>query len=118
MSKKRLRASTWSRSLSSTGRPTMNDRSQPSLRYPAAALNELASTLLARAGVRADIGSDVADVLVGGDLMGHTTHGLALLPGYLGEIERGAMAKSGAPSIVTARPAAQAWDCARSTSRA
>ena len=35
--------------------------------------------LLARAGVRDDIARDVAGILVDGDLMGHTTHGLALL---------------------------------------
>jgi L-lactate dehydrogenase len=91
----------------------MNERSPPSLRYPAAALVELASTLLVRTGVRGDIAHDVADVLVTGDLLGHTTHGLAQLPGYLGELDSGGMVKSGAPSIVTARPAAQTWDGGR-----
>jgi L-lactate dehydrogenase len=91
----------------------MNDRTATPLRYPAAALVELATTLLVRTGVRADIAHDVADVLVTGDLLGHTTHGLAQLPGYLGDLERGAMAKSGAPAIVTARPAAQTWDGGR-----
>lgn len=91
----------------------MNDRSNASLRYPAAALVELANTLLIRIGVRADIAHDVADVLVAGDLLGHTTHGLAQLAGYLGEIDKGAMAKTGAPAIVTARPAAQTWDGGR-----
>jgi L-lactate dehydrogenase len=90
----------------------MNDRSVP-LRYPCAALVELANTLLVRIGMRADIAHDVADILVIGDLMGHTTHGLAQLPGYLTELDTGAMAKSGAPSIVTARPAAQTWDGGR-----
>lgn len=91
----------------------MNDRSGSPLRYPAAALVELANTLLVRIGVRNDIARDVADVLVAGDLMGHTTHGLAQLPGYLTELDTGAMTKSGAPSIVTARPAAQTWDGGR-----
>jgi L-lactate dehydrogenase len=91
----------------------MNDHSQASLRYPAAALVELATTLLVRIGVRSDIAHDVADILVTGDLLGHTTHGLAQLPDYLGQLEKGAMAKSGAPSIVTARPAAQTWDGGR-----
>jgi len=91
----------------------MNDRTASTFRYPAAALVELATSLLVRLGVRADIAHDVADVLVAGDLLGHTTHGLAQLPGYLGELERGTMAKSGAPAIVTARQAAQTWDGAR-----
>ena len=53
---------------------------------------------------------DVATVLVDGDLMGHTTHGLALVPGYLAELEKGAMAKDGVPDVVAAHPAAQTWD--------
>jgi LDH2 family malate/lactate/ureidoglycolate dehydrogenase len=82
-------------------------------RYAIDALTAFARTLLLRAGVRADIAQDVADVLVGGDLLGHTTHGLALLAGYLGELEKGAMAKDGAPKIVNERAAAQTWDGGR-----
>ena len=60
--------------------------------------------------MQADIARDVADVLVEGDLLGHTTHGLALLAPYLGEIEKGGMTRTGAPEIQNARPAAQLWD--------
>jgi L-lactate dehydrogenase len=76
----------------------------------AAELFGLAHALLARAGDRDDIARDVAAVLVEGDLLGHTTHGLALLPGYLGELEKGSMAKSGEAKVINSRPAAQAWD--------
>src|SRR5678815_818580 len=79
-------------------------------RIAASSLVTFASALAERSGVRADIARDVADVLVTGDLLGHTTHGLALLPPYLAEIEKGSMAKSGEPSIVNSRPAAQLWD--------
>ena len=79
-------------------------------KYPAAALAAFATSLCERAGVRGDMASDVADVLVTGDLLGHTTHGLALLAPYLAEIEKGAMTKDGAPTVVNSRPAAQAWD--------
>ena len=79
-------------------------------RYPAEALTAFGHALLVRAGVRDDIARDVADVLVDGDLLGHTTHGLALLPGYLREIEQGTMRKEGAPTVVSARPAAATWD--------
>ena len=82
-------------------------------RYSADDLVAYASTLLARAGVREDIASDVATVLVDGDLLGHNTHGLALLAPYLGEIEQGSMAKSGEPRVVNSRPAVQAWDGGR-----
>ena len=79
-------------------------------RFTAAALTAFACSLIERAGVRRDIAIDVADVLVTADLLGHTTHGLALLAPYLGEIERGTMAKSGEPAVVSDRPAAQTWD--------
>ena len=79
-------------------------------RFAAAALNAFATALVERAGVRHDMAADVADVLVTADLLGHTTHGLALLAPYLGEIERGTMTRSGEPEIVNDRPAAQTWD--------
>src|SRR5207244_5645666 len=69
--------------------------------------------LLERAGMRTDIAADVADILVAGDLLGHSTHGLALLAPYLAELEKGSMAKAGAPNIVNSRPAAQTWDGGR-----
>jgi LDH2 family malate/lactate/ureidoglycolate dehydrogenase len=69
-----------------------------------------AQALLAASGVRDDIARDVAAILVDGDLLGHTTHGLAQLPGYLGEIENGGMRKDGAPTVVNSRPASQTWD--------
>ena len=81
-----------------------------STRHPAPALRAFAHALLSAAGARDDIASTTADVLVEGDLLGHTTHGLALLPGYLDELERGTMTRDGEPSIEHARPAAQAWD--------
>ncbi|HVE50120.1 MAG TPA: Ldh family oxidoreductase [Casimicrobiaceae bacterium] len=85
----------------------MND---PTLRYDAQTLIAFAHALLTRAGIREDIARDVAEVLVDGDLLGHTTHGLAQLPGYLTELDKNAMAKDGAPTIVSNYPACQTWD--------
>ncbi|HEY2819012.1 MAG TPA: Ldh family oxidoreductase [Casimicrobiaceae bacterium] len=79
-------------------------------RYAADALVELARALLVRTGVRADIAGDVATILVEGDLLGHTTHGLSLLGAYLAEIDRGTMARDGAITVVHARGAAETWD--------
>lgn len=79
-------------------------------RYSANALVTFATALVGSSGVRADMARDVADILVTGDLLGHTTHGLALLAPYLSEIEKGTMLKTGEPSVVNARPAAQTWD--------
>lgn len=82
-------------------------------RHPATALVDYAHALLLRAGLRDDMARDVAIVLVEGDLLGHTTHGLAQLPGYLAELEGGRMAKDGAHTVVSKRPAVQAWDGGR-----
>ena len=79
-------------------------------RYRADALLDLARSLLVRSAMRADIAEDVASILVDGDLLGHTTHGLALLGPYLGEIERGTMARDGAIEVVNQRGAAETWD--------
>ncbi len=79
-------------------------------RYNVDALVNFAHALLAKGGVRDDIARDVAAVLVDGDLLGHTTHGLALLPAYLAEIEKGTMTKTGEPRVLNGRPAAQTWD--------
>jgi LDH2 family malate/lactate/ureidoglycolate dehydrogenase len=87
--------------------PTSNDNPRA---YPAERLRAFASALVERAGVRADIARDVADVLLDGDLLGHTTHGLALLALYLDELAHDRMAKSGEPTVIASRPAAQLWD--------
>ena len=79
-------------------------------RYDAETLTAFAAALLLKSGLRADIAGDVADVLVSADLLGHTTHGLALLDPYLGEIEKGSMRKSGEPIVVNARSACATWD--------
>lgn len=79
-------------------------------RYAAAALVGFADALLTRAGLEAAKARDVAEILVEADLMGHNTHGLALLAPYLGDIEQGAMAKSGEPRIIADAPAAVTWD--------
>jgi len=79
-------------------------------RYPADALLGFAFALLARAGLAEDRARAVADVLVEGDLLGHDTHGLALLAPYLAEIERGTMAVRGDIVVLNERPAALLWD--------
>lgn len=86
----------------------MNANAGP--RYDVDSLVAWAEALLVRAGARADIAADVARVLVDGDAMGHTTHGLAQLPGYLAELERGTMLGSGEPSVISKRAAVETWD--------
>jgi L-lactate dehydrogenase len=91
----------------------MHADSAPDRRYRADALVTFATALLERSGLRGDMSRDVADVLVTGDLLGHTTHGLALLAPYLAEIEKRAMTTDGEPAMINARPAAQTWDGGR-----
>jgi L-lactate dehydrogenase len=76
----------------------------------AAVLVAYARGLLEAAGLQADIAADVAEVLVEGDLLGHDTHGLALLPGYLVELQKGGMTRAGRWEVVNQRGAAATWD--------
>lgn len=79
-------------------------------RLAASELIIFATALLSRVGLEPDKASAVAEVLVEGDLLGHTTHGLALLPQYLAEIEKDGMRKSGEPLVIADFPAAITWD--------
>src|SRR5262249_26312761 len=79
-------------------------------RPAAGALRAFASTALQRAGMEPAKATAVADVLVEGDLLGHTTHGLQLLPLYLAEIEQQQMTLSGEPTVLADHEAAVTWD--------
>ena len=79
-------------------------------RVSAASWVAFASAALQRAGMERAKADAVADVLVEGDLLGHTTHGLQLLPLYLAEIEKRQMAVAGEPVVIADRPAAVTWD--------
>lgn len=79
-------------------------------RFPASELRTFATALLQRAGLEPDKAQAVAEILVEGDLLGHTTHGLQLLPLYLTELENGKMTRSGQPRVIADFPAAVTWD--------
>ncbi|HWL30279.1 MAG TPA: Ldh family oxidoreductase, partial [Burkholderiaceae bacterium] len=64
-------------------------------RYAARQLEEFAARVLCAAGLPQAPAAAVAHVLVEGDLLGHDTHGLALLAPYVKEIEEGRMATDG-----------------------
>jgi LDH2 family malate/lactate/ureidoglycolate dehydrogenase len=81
-----------------------------SSRYGPSALVEFAAILLTRSGLDADKARATAEILVEGDLLGHTTHGLALLPAYLEEVEKGSMTRTGDPIVIADFPAAITWD--------
>jgi LDH2 family malate/lactate/ureidoglycolate dehydrogenase len=85
-------------------------RNEAGARYRADDLEACARALFERAGLPPDRAADVAAVLVEGDCLGKSTHGLTLLPLYLREIEAGGMAVSGEPKVVNDLGACLTWD--------
>jgi LDH2 family malate/lactate/ureidoglycolate dehydrogenase len=81
-----------------------------SAHFAAADLVTFATALGERAGLESEKARAVGEILVEGDLLGHTTHGLALLPAYLADIDKGSMRKAGVPIVVADFPAAVTWD--------
>jgi LDH2 family malate/lactate/ureidoglycolate dehydrogenase len=79
-------------------------------RYAADQLIDFTRQLFERVGLDGDKAQTTARLLVEADLMGHTTHGLALAGAYLGEIEAGRTATSGEPEVVGDRGATLTWD--------
>ncbi len=79
-------------------------------RHDAAALLGFATACAEAAGLPPAMARDVAEVLLEGDLMGHDTHGLALLAPYLDSLAAGGMAAAGEPDMVSATPVAETWD--------
>ncbi len=72
---------------------------------PESVLIRYATALLHSAGLSGERARVVATTLIEGDMLGHTTHGLALLPGYLGALADGSMRSTGDPEIVNDRGA-------------
>jgi LDH2 family malate/lactate/ureidoglycolate dehydrogenase len=79
-------------------------------RYRPEELANFAEALFAAAGLDAGKARVVADLLVEADLLGHTTHGLALAAPYLGDVEKGGMVATGEPGVVRDKGACLTWD--------
>jgi LDH2 family malate/lactate/ureidoglycolate dehydrogenase len=79
-------------------------------RYAADDLIAYAEALFTAAGLDADKAAIVAPLMVEADLMGHTTHGLQLVPPYLGALADGSMAGSGQPEALADRGPVVSWD--------
>jgi LDH2 family malate/lactate/ureidoglycolate dehydrogenase len=90
--------------------PHLPHMTQSTPRYSAEHLLGFGRLLLVRAGMPEDKAQGVAEILVDGDLLGHTTHGLQLLPSYLREVESGSMQVQGGPQVVSESPAALTWN--------
>lgn len=79
-------------------------------RIPEPQLTALASAILTAAGLEDALARTTAEVLVEGDMIGHDTHGVGLLPWYVAELAAGNMARAGRPRVVSDRGAAFVWD--------
>jgi len=78
-------------------------------RYPAEALRAFANSLFSAAGLEDDKADAVSRYLVEADLLGHTTHGLALAGWYLQSVADGVMTVAGTPKVISDRGPAIAW---------
>jgi len=79
-------------------------------RYLSEDLRKFAYDLLCKKGMQTDLARTVADVLLEGDLLGHTTHGLQLLEPYLNELDAGTMTPEGSPDILQDHGMSMLWD--------
>ena len=83
---------------------------QPNVtRYSATDLVAFCETLYLARGMRADIAATSSRILVEADLLGHSTHGMALLPGYLKALGEKTMLAAGEPVVENQRTVAQVW---------
>lgn len=78
--------------------------------YTSTDLLQFGKALLVAAGLAEERARDIAEVLLEGDLLGHSTHGLALLSPYLEQLRSGQMEKEGEPEVVSDYQSALTWD--------
>ncbi|MFW5833080.1 MAG: Ldh family oxidoreductase [Pseudomonadota bacterium] len=79
-------------------------------RPDASTLIGLARALLEQAALPPEKAAIVAELLVEADLMGHTTHGLNLLPGYLAALDDGRMTAEGDVEVIADLGTSVVWD--------
>jgi LDH2 family malate/lactate/ureidoglycolate dehydrogenase len=80
------------------------------MKFHAAALQQFGESLLTSSGLAPDRARDVAEILLEGDLLGHTTHGFALLPAYLNSLKENSMEKNGEPQVISDCDSSLTWD--------
>src|SRR2546427_1647303 len=78
--------------------------------YDYTALRDFGTALGEKAGLAPDRAKVQAEILLEADLMGHTTHGLAMLPGFLNGIASGAIRAKGEPKVISDRGSTVLWD--------
>jgi len=88
----------------------MSDRASSAERYSYSALLDFATALGEKLDMPPAMARVQAEIFVEADLMGHTTHGLNLLPNALKEIQSGQLQTAGEPTVVSDKHAAVLWD--------
>jgi L-lactate dehydrogenase len=78
--------------------------------YDYAALRSTVRALFAHQGFDEGKADSIAEVLIEADLMGHATHGLALVPWYMEMVAANLFTKTGEPDVVSDRGACVAWN--------
>ena len=79
-------------------------------RYPDTILTRFTADLLACAGMEADKAQSVAQLLVLTDMLGRQTHGVALCPLYIDQLEKGLMSAQGEPECLKDTGGTVVWD--------
>jgi L-lactate dehydrogenase len=79
-------------------------------RFSAQALTDFTAALFSAAGMDADKAQTVARLLVLTDMLGRPTHGVALAPLYLDQLDKGLMAPRGEPEVVQDTGSTVVWD--------
>jgi L-lactate dehydrogenase len=82
----------------------------PLNKYDYQTLRRCTADLFRNAGLEPDKAENIAEILLEADLMGHSTHGLALVPWYFDAIAAGTMTLEGEPEIVSDRGACVTWN--------
>lgn len=82
-------------------------------RFDAAAITAFVRDCLIKCSLPLEPADSVARGLVEADLLGHATHGLALLADYVEEIEEKRMEAQGRPAVLADKGAVATWDARR-----
>ncbi len=78
--------------------------------FSSIALLNFATRILIKAGLPKAKAFATAETLLEADLIGHRTHGLALLEAYIHEVKNGGMTRYGQPHIINKKGAVEVWD--------
>lgn len=71
------------------------------------------TSLLQATGLRPDFAKEMSHIIIESDLMGHRTHGLAMLPTYVERLTKGLISKDGEITVVHDTPISFTWQAHR-----